>query len=81
MWSNQILPGESGAVVEGVLIARNPSLIQESTQDFQPTLHCASSAFFSPEQAQQNLRMQVLAYFVDNPDVLDERLGLIAGQD
>ena len=76
----QILPRESGAVVEHVLVARDSRLVQESAQHFEPAFDRPRRPLFPAQQAQQNFRMQILADFVDDPHILDQGLGLVAGQ-
>ena len=62
------------------MIACDPGLVQKSPQHFEAAFDRPGSAFFAAQQAQQNFRMQILADFVDDPHILNQRLGLIAGQ-
>jgi len=81
MRSCQVLAGESGAVVESVLIRRDASLIQKTTQNLEAAFDRAGGALLPSQQAEKDFGMQILADFIDYPHVLDERLRLVAGQD
>ncbi len=77
---HQVLPRESGAVVKRVLIARDAGLVEKSAQHFESAFDRARGALFAAQQAQQDFRVQVLADFVDDPHIFNQRPRLIAGQ-
>src|SRR6476659_282955 len=81
MRSDQILTREPRTVVKGVVIRRDPSLIEKTTKNLKAAFHRAGGAFFASEETKKNFSMQILADFVNHPHILNERLGLVAGQD
>src|SRR5438552_6013372 len=81
MRSYQVLTGEAGTVVEGVMIRGDASLIQKTTQNLEAAFDCAGSALFASQEAEKDFGMQILADFIDYSHVLDERLRLVTGQD
>ncbi len=66
--------------MERVLVAGNSGLVQKSAQDFEAAFDRPGRPFFPAQQAQQNFGVQILADFVDDPHILDERFGLVTGQ-
>src|SRR5690349_4508152 len=78
--TDQVLPRQSRAVVEEIVVWGNAGIVQKSTKHFETSLNSPPGALFATEQAKQNFRMQVLADLVDDLHVLCERRGLIFRQ-
>src|ERR1019366_1263694 len=78
--SDQVLARQSRAVEKDELFGLNASANQEAAQNFQAALNRARRAFLFAQQAQHQLGVQVLAHLINDPQVLCERLRLIAGQ-
>src|ERR1700690_2765971 len=80
MRCDQVLARKSGTVVEHVLVARDAGLSEKSAQNFESAFDGSSSASLASQQAQQNFRVQVLAYLVDYAHIFYQRLGFVTGQ-
>ena len=66
--------------IEHELVGLDARRCQEAAQHFQSARDRARRAFLLAQQPQHQLGMQVLADLVDHPQVVRERLRLVAGQ-
>ena len=62
------------------MVAGDARLGKKSAQNLQAAFDGARVAAFASEQAEENFGMQVLADFVDDADVFEQRFRFVAGE-
>src|SRR5260221_11254336 len=80
MGSYQVLAGESGAVVENVLFVGNSWLSQKTAKNPEAPFYRSGGATLASQKTQQDFGMQVLADFVDDADILQQRFRFVTGE-
>ncbi len=77
---HQVLTREAGTVEEDIFVGADIGLRQHPAQHFRTCLNRSRRTSFAAEQTQQKLGVQILAVFVDDRQILRQRLRLVRSQ-